>query len=177
MAWGQGELISTPAGIARLASGIANNGTLLPNRYVLKISDSIPVAKSGIQLTKNPEYAKLITDFMIKQSAGKAGLLKIAVAGKTGTPERIWKKEPINDGWYVFFAPKGTGSGNMVVCIRVESTKGSSDAVLLASKHVIPFLVEKKYIKSMPSSAGTTKARGNLDTATEAIVEEVMPVE
>ena len=28
------------------------------------------------------------------------------VAGKTGTPERIFKGEAINDGWYVFFAPK-----------------------------------------------------------------------
>ena len=168
MAWGQGELIATPAGIARLASGIANNGTLLPNRYVLKISDSVPVAKSGIQLTKNPEYAKLITDFMIKQSAGKTGLLKIAVAGKTGTPERIWKKEPINDGWYVFFAPKGSGTGNLVVCIRVESTKGSSDAVLLASKHVIPFLLEKKYIKSMSS---TVPALGNEAITVPGVVE------
>jgi hypothetical protein len=36
-----------------------------------------------------------------------------------------------------------------VVCIRVESTKGSSDAVKLAGKHVIPFLREKGYIKSI----------------------------
>lgn len=35
MAWGQGELIATPAAVARLASAIANRGTLVPNRYVL----------------------------------------------------------------------------------------------------------------------------------------------
>jgi hypothetical protein len=75
----------------------------------------------------------------------------LAVAGKTGTPERIWKSGPINDGWYVFFAPKGSGSGNLVVCVRVESTKGSSDAVHLAGKHVIPFLLDKRYVKSMPA--------------------------
>jgi len=151
MAWGQGELIATPAGIARLAAGIANNGTLLPNRYVLRISDSIPALKSGVQLAKNTEYAKLLTDFMIKQSVNKTPLLNLSVAGKTGTPERIWKKEPINDGWYVFFAPKVSGNGNLVVCIRVESTQGSSDAVKLAAKHVIPFLLDKGYVKNMPS--------------------------
>lgn len=152
MAWGQGELIATPAGVARLAAGIANQGTLLPNRYVLKISDTEQAARSaGIPLAKNAEYAKIITDFMITQSQNKTSILNLAVAGKTGTPERIWKSQPINDGWYVFFAPKGSGSGNLVVCVRVESTKGSSDAVHLAGKHVIPFLLEKGYVKSMPT--------------------------
>jgi hypothetical protein len=36
-----------------------------------------------------------------------------------------------------------------VVCVRIESTKGSSDAVRLAANHVIPFLKEKGYIKSI----------------------------
>ncbi|HEX8332866.1 MAG TPA: FtsW/RodA/SpoVE family cell cycle protein, partial [Segetibacter sp.] len=38
MAWGQGELIATPAAVARVASGIANNGTLMPNRFVMSVS-------------------------------------------------------------------------------------------------------------------------------------------
>ena len=149
MAWGQGELIATPAAIARLASGVANHGNLLANRYVLKISDSSLAVKKGVQLAKDPEYAQQLRNFMIKQSANKTELLKVAVAGKTGTPERVWKQQEINDGWYVFFAPKVSGSGNVVVCIRVESTKGSSDAVKVAAQHVIPFLLDKRYIKSI----------------------------
>ena len=121
---------------------------MLANRYVLKISDSALAVKQGIQLAKDPAYAKLLTAYMIKQSANKTPLLNLAVAGKSGTPERVWKKESINDGWYVFFAPKVSGTGHMVVCIRIESTKGSSDAVRLAAKHVIPFMVEKRYIRS-----------------------------
>ena len=72
----------------------------------------------------------------------------ILVAGKTGTPERIVKGESIHDGWYVFFAPEATGKGHLVVCIRIEGTKGSSDAVRLAGKHIIPLLLERNYIKS-----------------------------
>ena len=126
-----------------------NGWLLMANRYVLKISDSALAVKQGIQLAKDPAYAKLLTAYMIKQSANKTPLLNLAVAGKSGTPERVWKKESINDGWYVFFAPKPSGVGNMVVCIRVESTKGSSDAVRVAATHVIPFLLEKKYIRSI----------------------------
>ncbi|MBD1391538.1 FtsW/RodA/SpoVE family cell cycle protein [Mucilaginibacter glaciei] len=149
MAWGQGELIATPASVARVASGIANNGTLLNNRYVLKVSDSTVAVKAGVKIANDPAYARLMREYMIEQSAPKAYTLGLAVAGKTGTPERIWKKQQINDGWYVFFAPKANGAGNMVVCVRIESTQGSSDAVRLAGKHVIPYLLKKGYIKSI----------------------------
>ena len=85
---------------------------------------------------------------MRKQSAPKMGKLGIYVAGKTGTPERIWKSERINDGWYVFFAPAPGGAGNIVTCVRIEDAKGSSEAVKLAGKHVIPLLLKMGYIQS-----------------------------
>jgi len=149
MAWGQGGLIATPAAVARLVSGVANNGALVANRFVLKVSDSLTAVKGSIKLANDPQYAGLITQYMIEQSAPKVPILGISVAGKTGTPERIWKKQSINDGWYVFFAPMAKGKGNIVVCIRIESTRGSSDAVRLAGQHVIPFLLKKGYIKSI----------------------------
>jgi cell division protein FtsW (lipid II flippase)/cell division protein FtsI/penicillin-binding protein 2 len=155
MAWGQGELIATPAAVARLVSGVANDGILLPNRYALKIADSTVAVKSGIKLAEDPRYAALLKQYMIEQSAPKTPILGIKVAGKTGTPERIVRNQSVNDGWYVFFAPKEKGSGYMVVCIRVESTRGSSDAVHLAGNHVIPFLLKKGYIKSMETETTT----------------------
>jgi cell division protein FtsI/penicillin-binding protein 2 len=148
MAWGQGELIATPAAVARLVSGVANGGVLMPSRYVLSVGGVRQEPDKGIQLATDPQYTQLLTSYMIKQSANRADELGIAVAGKTGTPERIWKRKQINDGWYVFFAPKPTGSGHVVVCVRIEATKGSRDAVRLAGKHVIPFLLQKGYIKS-----------------------------
>jgi cell division protein FtsW (lipid II flippase) len=147
MAWGQGELIATPASVARMVAGIANKGDMMPNRYALKISDSLSSVGKAVKIAQKPAYAELMTDYMLKQSANKKYTLGITVAGKTGTPERIWKQEQINDGWYVFFAPKKTGSGHVVVCIRVESTRGSSKAVLLAGQHVVPALLKQGYIK------------------------------
>ena len=147
MAWGQGELVATPASIARVAAGIANNGILVPNRYVLKISDSALGSKKGIPLANDPQYARLMTRYMREQSAGKYGRLGIYVAGKTGTPERMVKGQRINDGWYVFFAPKASGQGHIVTCIRIEDCKGSSVAVRLAGSTVIPVLQKRGYMK------------------------------
>jgi cell division protein FtsI/penicillin-binding protein 2 len=149
MAWGQGELIATPAAIARLVSGIANQGNLTGNRYVVKVTDSATPIKESIKLANDPAYTALLKQYMIEQSAPKTPILGIKVAGKTGTPERIWKGDRINDGWYVFFAPDASGKNNTVVCIRIESTKGSANAVKAAGKDVIPLLIKMKYIKSM----------------------------
>jgi cell division protein FtsI/penicillin-binding protein 2 len=148
MAWGQGELIATPAAIARVAAGIANEGTLMHSRYVMKVSDSTLPLAEGVPLLKEAESAAFMTQYMKEQSAGKAGRLGLVAAGKTGTPERILKGERINDGWYVFFAPKEKGPGHIVVCVRIEKTKGSSVAVRLAGSHVVPVLKKFGYIKS-----------------------------
>jgi cell division protein FtsW (lipid II flippase) len=148
MAWGQGELNATPAAVARVAAAIANNGTLMPNRYVISVSGKIVPLQTGVRVAKNQQYTKHMTDYMLEQSANKTERLGLKVAGKTGTPERIWKSERINDGWYVFFAPKANGPGHIVTCIRLEAAKGSSEAVRLAGTYVIPVLVKRGYIKS-----------------------------
>lgn len=164
MAWGQGELIATPASVARMASAIANNGTLLPNRFVMSVSGSSTAVKQGMAIAKSPHYAELMTDYMKKQSANKAERLGLVVAGKTGTPERILKGRRINDGWYVFFAPKAQGEGHIVTCIRIEDAKGSSEAVKLAGLHVIPFLLQRGYIKSFDNKATEQKTIVNDST-------------
>lgn len=149
MAWGQGELVATPASMARVASAIANGGIMMHNRYIFKISDSTLALNQGVPLLKEPEAAALMTKYMKEQSAGKKTYLNgLTVAGKTGTPERILKGERINDGWYVFFAPKEKGAGHIVVCVRIEKTRGSSVAVRLAGSHVIPVLQKFGYIRS-----------------------------
>jgi cell division protein FtsW (lipid II flippase)/cell division protein FtsI/penicillin-binding protein 2 len=148
MAWGQGELVATPASIARIAAGISNNGIMMPNRYVLDINGKAIKSKKGIAIAGDSLYAQYLSTYMREQSAPKKSRLGILVAGKTGTPERIVKGESINDGWYVFFAPASNGTGNVVVCIRIEGTKGSSDAIALAGSRIIPILLERNVIKT-----------------------------
>ena len=161
MAWGQGELVATPAAVARIASGIANNGMMMPNRYVLNINGKAVNSKAGVAIAKDSLYAQYLQTYMREQSAPKKSKLGILVAGKTGTPERIVKGESINDGWYVFYAPEANGQGHLVVCIRIEGAKGSSDAVRLAGKHIIPLLLQRNYIKSFDPLKKTEGSMAN----------------
>ena len=164
MAWGQGELIASPAAIARIASGIANHGILMPDRYVLKVSDSALAPKEGITLVKHAESADMMKKYMRAQSEGKYHRLGIYVAGKTGTPERIVRGERINDGWYVFFAPKLNGGGHIVTCIRIENCQGSSVAVKLAGSHIVPILRKRGYIRGFDSGKRESKITPNIET-------------
>jgi hypothetical protein len=181
MAWGQGELVATPAALARVVSAIANNGTMLQNRFVLKIADSLLPLKEGIAIARDPQYAALLTDYMKKQSAPKAAKLGMVVAGKTGTPERIARNKQINDGWYVFFAPKVQGTGYIVTCVRIEETKGSAVAVQLAGTVVVPLLKGAGYIKSFeaPTTTVTQKEQRRQDepVKTEPEATETTPPE
>lgn len=153
MSWGQGELIATPAAVARMAAAIANNGRLMPNRFVVNVSGTNTPAGKPVLLANRPEYARLMTTYMLKQSANKSQRLGAVVAGKTGTPERIFKNRRINDGWYVFFAPSANHSGHIVTCVRIEDARGSSQAVKLAGDHVIPHLLKLGLIKSFEETS------------------------
>ncbi|TDH26568.1 cell cycle protein [Segetibacter sp. 3557_3] len=175
MSWGQGELVATPASVARLAAGIANNGTLMPNRYVQNVSGTPTPILAGIPIVKQPRYAEIVKGYMIKQSIGKVHRLGISVAGKTGTPERILRSEVINDGWYVFFAPKANGPGHIVTCVRIENAKGSSEAVKYAGLYVIPELMKRGYIKGFPIPGAKTPKQIPTDAALGAVLERAGP--
>ena len=149
LAWGQGQLTTTPIGLGRMAGAIANGGLMQPSRYVVRRAGKpVPVAK-GIALTQQPA-ADLLREFMIEQSnpGGRAKIEGSRVAGKTGTPERMVMGEKRNDGWYVFFAPTPNGKSHTVTCVRMELGESSADAVKLSNTIVAPILMERGYLGS-----------------------------
>ena len=115
-------------------------------------------------MVKDAESAGYMTRYMRAQSFNKHHRLGIYVAGKTGTPERIVRGERINDGWYVFFAPKANGGGHIVTCIRIENCQGSSVAVKLAGSQIVPILMRRGYIKGFELKKETSKVTGFAET-------------
>ena len=148
LAWGQGQLTTTPVALARMAGAVANGGVMQPSRYVLRRGgQKVPVA-TGVALTSQPGTADRLRDFMIEQSnpGGRAKISISRVAGKTGTPERMVLGEKQNDGWYVFFAPTPNGRSHTVTCVRIELGESSADAVKLANTVIAPILKERGYL-------------------------------
>ncbi|GAB3916540.1 FtsW/RodA/SpoVE family cell cycle protein [Larkinella terrae] len=150
LAWGQGQLTTTPAALARMAGTIANKGVLQPSRYVVSQAGKPRPVGAGKPLARNPDYAEQLKEFMIEQSnpPGRSKISLARVAGKTGTPERIVQGVQQNDGWYVFFAPTPDGRSNTVVTVRIELGESSADAVNLANTVVAPILKQQRYLGS-----------------------------
>ncbi|QDK81964.1 penicillin-binding protein [Spirosoma sp. KCTC 42546] len=151
LAWGQGQLTTTPAALGRMAGAIANRGVLQPSRYVLDLGGKLKSISAGKPIARRPDYAEQLEEFMIEQSNPSAGRSKISVArvaGKTGTPERIVQGVQRNDGWYVFFAPTPDGRSHTVVTVRIELGESSADAVNLANTVVAPILKQRNYLGS-----------------------------
>jgi cell division protein FtsW (lipid II flippase) len=149
LAWGQSSLTSTPASMARMAGAIANNGVMMPTRYLLKEAGVNQPMATGVDLAEDTAYAGTLMRYMIDQSnqPGKQKIKNLVVAGKTGTPERVINGEIESDGWYVFFAPTPDHRSRTVTCIRIERGKGSSNAVLVANS-IARVLEKRGYIVS-----------------------------
>ncbi|MBC8151409.1 MAG: penicillin-binding protein, partial [Bacteroidetes bacterium] len=151
LAWGQGQLTSTPASLARMAGAIANRGVLQPSRYVLSRAGKSQPMPAGKSVARQPDYADELASFMVEQSNPSGGRSKISavrVAGKTGTPERIVQGVQQNDGWYVFFAPTPNGKSHTVVSLRIELAESSAQAVDLANTVIAPLLKQRGYLGS-----------------------------
>ncbi len=149
LAWGQSTLTSTPAAMARMAGAIANNGVMMPSRYLLKEAGLKQPMGTGVEISEDTAYAGILTRYMIDQSNQpyKQKIKNLVVAGKTGTPERVINGEIESDGWYVFFAPTPDRKSRTVTCIRIERGKGSSNAVLVANS-IARVLERRGYIVS-----------------------------
>ena len=153
-AWGQGTLRATPLNMARVASIVVNDGTLVQTRYLLNESQlKIKVCANSLEQLKS---------YMKDQARIKGGISNPAIGGKTGTPERSYKElnrrgledtHSKNDAWYIFFIDSEgvnqTKARKLAVAVRIEraNTLNSGRAMQLSRDEIIPVLRENGYIK------------------------------
>ena len=168
-AWGQGTLNASPLSMARVASIVAHQGSLVPTRYVLARGKG--EGKMEMEETKDPipvitpRQSELLRSFMREETRTHStisGLL--SMGGKTGTPERSIRymddfkdEDKFNDAWYVCFVRVSKpGSrvmslpdreGYIAVALRIERTYkfASGEAARMISSVVVPALRDAGY--------------------------------
>ncbi len=170
LAWGQSVMDATPLAMARVASIVANDGVLIPNRYVLYSSKKRSETQDGTRII-DKDYANVLYGYM-KEETGKHRKthkgLSLSMGGKTGTPERelrylnpltnrITQIQKINDGWYICFVDaqlpdnvfeKGRKKSRLAIAVRLERLVSgtSGKAVDFVEKAVINALKDCGYI-------------------------------
>ena len=152
-AWGQGTLRATPLNMARVASIVVNNGTLVQTRYLLD--------ESLLRIKVCPISLEQLKSYMKDQAKIKGRLSNPAIGGKTGTPERshmmynnrgVVVKNSKNDAWYIFFVDSEgvnqTKARKLAVAVRIERANATSGLAMQLSRDlIIPVLTEMGYLK------------------------------
>lgn len=152
IAWGQSALEASPLNMARVAGIVANNGKLMPTRFVRTRQQ-----EEGIEVI-DPESALLLASAM-EEEASKwhdksifPNLLTGLIGGKTGTPMREQKSDKtiMNDGWYICYIKNAENGRILSIAVRLERLphgKVSTEAVKFMAAVVLPALKDREYIK------------------------------
>jgi penicillin-binding protein A len=146
-AFGQGQVLATPLGMASVAQTVANDGVRSPTSIVKD-----PALKSGAKpvTVTSKENAKVLTGLMravVTSGTGVAANISgIEVAGKTGTAELGPRPgqppaapgeentvKQIVDGWFICFAPARHPKLAVAVMLIDASGDGGSTAAPIAS--------------------------------------------
>jgi cell division protein FtsI/penicillin-binding protein 2 len=145
-AFGQGQVLATPLGMASVAQAVANDGVRSPTSIVKD-----PALKSGakpVQVTSK-DNARVLTGLMravVTSGTGVAANIPgIQVAGKTGTAELGPKPgqppaapgeentvKQIIDGWFICFAPARHPKLAVAVMLIDASGDGGTTAAPIA---------------------------------------------
>jgi len=153
-AWGQGTLRATPLNMARVASIVVNDGTIVQTRYLLN--------EPQLTIKVCPYSLEELKSYMKAQARERGRISNASIGGKTGTPERSYKglnkqgqedTHSKNDAWYIFFIDsEGVNQAKahkLAVAVRIEraNTLDSGLAMDFTRNEVIPVLTENGYIK------------------------------
>lgn len=140
IAWGQGELMSTPLQMAKMTGAIANRDTLQPSRFLLKSWLPQPLPEMGIQVGKHRGMGSLLASYMKEQSANVSISTGLNLYGKTGSPERdkqikqgdkiVLKR--VTDAWFTFFLESSKAGAPVAFTIRIEEIGNSEFAKQMA---------------------------------------------
>ena len=149
-AWGQHNIYATPLNMARVAAMVANDGSFVPTRYVLRQGTNEVAPHEPIVMTASTALLKNFMQLESDKHRSKGRALPGSptdpqrMGGKTGTPERGLGNRGArpNDAWYIFFVRSAALQAPLAVAVRLERTesRGSGEAVQFAASTVIPAL-------------------------------------
>lgn len=134
IAIGQGDIIATPLQIAALSEAIANHGTIYKpyvvasatniNREVIYRAKPVVASKLPLSPANLQAIAEGLRAVVTSGTSKAAEIPGIAVAGKSGTPEKKSQATGQNTtlAWFTCYAPYE--NPQIVVCVLIYSAAG-----------------------------------------------------
>jgi penicillin-binding protein 2 len=177
---GQGFNLVTPLQLAVAYGAIANGGTIVRPRLVLRTSDAdgrlvdVPAVESSVRVPVRREFLDLVRsglEGVVEEPHGtgaRARVTGVRVAGKTGTAQAVALKrtEGIDEAkmpwelrdhaWFVGFAP--AEAPEIVVAALVEHGGHGGSAAAPVVQKVLQRYFEKRAVQVVPAQVAWTGA-------------------
>lgn len=151
IAWGQSQLEVSPLNMARVAGLVANDGKLMPTKFLLN-----QPKQNGLEVI-DAKSSSLLASAMGEEASKWTGknilpkYLEGSIGGKTGTPMRTIRGNQImNDGWYICYIKNAKDGRILSIAVRLERLPHgmvSTEAVKFMASTVLPALQECGYFK------------------------------
>ncbi len=132
---GQFDVAATPLQMAMVASGIANNGTVMrpyvvdevraPDLSVLEKKRPEPYRTNAVSSSVAHDLTQMMIEVVDTGTATTAQIPGIKVAGKTGTAQSAPSRPPY--AWFVSFAP--ADNPKVAVAVLVQDAGVARDAI------------------------------------------------
>jgi cell division protein FtsI/penicillin-binding protein 2 len=117
--YGQGQVVTSPFQMARVAATVANGGAMPAGRW---ITDETNVRTDAPRPVLAADAAQTLGRFMREVVTGGTGRrasgTNVPMAGKTGTAELA---DAPSHAWFIGFAPYGTGTRKIAFSVLVEN--------------------------------------------------------
>lgn len=150
-AFGQGEALVTPMGVARMTLAVATGGEALAPYLVSSVTDPSGCVVAGARREStgraiSAQTAQTLAGMMVnvveKGTGGVAQLSGVEVAGKTGSAEN-----PHGDAhsWFSCFAP--ATAPEVVVTVIVENAGAGSEAAAPIAREMLEHLLGRAGIR------------------------------
>lgn len=138
--WGQGTLSASPIALARFYAACGAHGVLMRPRY-LASDTTVVMARLMDQAS-----ADTLASYLKAQTAGRFDAFTQNCGGKTGTPQRTFRRGVMNDALYCMYII-GANGHSYGVAIRMERVKANSSLAMEYAKEILlPTLKEFGYI-------------------------------
>ncbi|MCU1232597.1 MAG: penicillin-binding protein transpeptidase [Candidatus Solibacter sp.] len=134
-AYGQGEVVTSPFQMARVAATVANAGAMPQGRWITDETNGRTAAPSAIL---PPEAAGALGRFMREVVTGgtgrRAAASAAAIAGKTGTAELA---DSPSHAWFIGFAPYRANARKIAFSVLVENGVYGGTAAAPAATEIV----------------------------------------
>jgi cell division protein FtsW (lipid II flippase) len=138
--YGQGQVVTSPFQMARVAATVANGGAMPQGRWITdETNPRTAPPETVLTADAAATLGKFMREVVTSGTGRRAGTAGAPIAGKTGTAELA---DAPSHAWFIGYAPYGAGGRKIAVSVLVENGVYGGTAAAPAAAEIVDAAVK-----------------------------------